>query len=343
MTKAGAGTLTLTAANSHGGTILTNGILNINNTNALGSGPFTIYAGTIDNSTAAAISNANNNTMNWSSNFTFTGTRNLDLGTGAVVVTAPLTLTGNANTLTVSGPVTGGDGIFDVTKAGNGTFAYNGAIALSTPQTLTVSAGTESLNGPISGSSTMTKAGAGTLTLTAANSHGGTILTNGILNINNAGALGSGPFTIYAGTIDNSTAAAISNANNNAMNWNGSFTFTGTRDLNLGTGAVVVAGPLTLTGSASNLTVGGPVTGGNGMLDVSKAGNGTLIYNEVSTADHGADTHRLGRHRDLQRRRQRRQRDFRRDQGRRRRAGLQPVHRACGCSDTHCVRWHRDL
>ena len=58
---------------------------------------------------------------------------------------------------------------------------------------------------------------------------GGVTLSTGTLDINNAGALGTGTFTIDAGTtIDNTSGAAITLSTNNAQIWNGSFTFTGT-------------------------------------------------------------------------------------------------------------------
>ncbi len=54
-----------------------------------------------------------------------------------------------------------------------------------------------------------------------------------------ASALGNSVFTITGGTIDN-TSGSLVTLNNNAQNWNASFTFTGTNDLNLGTGAVTM-------------------------------------------------------------------------------------------------------
>ena len=89
------------------------------------------------------------------------------------------------------------------------------------------------------GSTGLYKTAAGTLTITNANSYtGGTTLAAGTLNINNTAALGAGSssLTITGGTIDNTSGGIITLANNNPENWNGDFTFTGTNDLNLGTG-----------------------------------------------------------------------------------------------------------
>ena len=45
---------------------------------------------------------------------------------------------------------------------------------------------------------------------------------------------------VNGGTIDNTTAGLITNSGNNAVTWGGDFAFGGTRDLNMGTGAVTM-------------------------------------------------------------------------------------------------------
>jgi hypothetical protein len=70
--------------------------------------------------------------------------------------------------------------------------------------------------------------------------------------------------------------ANLVNANNNAQNWNGDFTFVGTNNLNLGSGAVTTANAystVTVTVSAGTLTTNGDFTLGN---PLTKAGGGTL-------------------------------------------------------------------
>jgi autotransporter-associated beta strand protein len=111
----------------------------------------------------------------------------------------------------------------------------------------------------------ITKQGPGSLTLSNANTHsGGTTLSAGTLNINNANALGTGTFTITTGTIDNTTGGGITNAGNNAIVLGGNFVFGGTQDLNLGTGAITNAGSrtITLNGTSKTLTLGGTMTNG---------------------------------------------------------------------------------
>jgi fibronectin-binding autotransporter adhesin len=105
---------------------------------------------------------------------------------------------------------------------------------------------------------------------------GGVTLVSGTFDINSATALGAaaGAFTITTGAIDNTSGAAITIANNNPQNWNGSFTFTGSNALNLGTGAVTLGAAVTVTTPGATLTVGGPV---GGSFALTKAGAGTLV------------------------------------------------------------------
>ena len=123
--------------------------------------------------------------------------------------------------------------------------------------------------------STLFVNGAGTVTIATSNSYGGgTFLNAGLLNIGNSAALGSGPLTISGGSIDNTAGQAITLANNIAQNWDNSFTFLGSNDLNLGTGAVTLSGSPTITVVAGTLTVGGGI-GGTSQLNL--AGAGTFV------------------------------------------------------------------
>jgi LPXTG-site transpeptidase (sortase) family protein len=243
LTKAGAGILTLTAANTHSGTTLTAGTLNIGNALAPGSAAsaFIINGGSINNTSGGALTLANY-PYTIGGNFTFVGTNNLNLGTGAVTLTGNRTVTVTANTLTVGGV--------------------------------------------IGGAFRLTKAGAGTLTLTGANTHSGTTLSAGTLNINNAQALGAaaGAFIITAGTIDNTSGAAITTLNY-PQNWNGNFAFTGTNNLNLGTGAVTMNAARTVTVNANTLSVGGVI---GGAFRLTKAGAGALTLSGANTFTGGA-------------------------------------------------------
>ena len=246
LTKTGNGTLTLTGANTHSGTTLAAGTLNINNAQALGNvaSAFIITSGTIDNTSGAALITLNY-PQNWNGNFTFIGTSDLNLGTGAVTMSAARTVTVNASTLTVGGVISGAG--FRLTKAGVGALT-------------------------LSGTNTFT---------------GGTTLSAGTLNINSTQALGTvaGTFIITGGTIDNTSGAALATLNY-PQNWNGNFIFTGTNNLNLGTGAVTMNAARTVTVTANTLTVGGVISGAGFRL--TKAGAGVLTLSGTNTFTGGA-------------------------------------------------------
>ncbi|MBE2285205.1 MAG: autotransporter-associated beta strand repeat-containing protein [Prosthecobacter sp.] len=135
----------------------------------------------------------------------------------------------------------------------------------------------------------VTKSGAGVVTLSGNNSGaGGLMLSGGSLNINSATALGTGLFTIGVGTtIDSTGASAVALTTGNAMNWAGSFTFTGTRSLDLGAGAVTMPNHTTVTVNGQTLTVGGVISdNGNGRV-LTKAGAGTLVLGGTNTYSGG--------------------------------------------------------
>ena len=101
-----------------GGTTLTAGTLDINNPSALGTvaGTFTINGGTIDNNSGGDITTLNY-PQSWASDFIFTGTNNLNLGTGAVAMSASRQVTVNGSILTIGGIISGNT--FSLTKSGS--------------------------------------------------------------------------------------------------------------------------------------------------------------------------------------------------------------------------------
>jgi autotransporter-associated beta strand protein len=86
-------------------------------------------------------------------------------------------------------------------------------------------------------------------------------------------------FTINGGTLT-SGQNGLTNSFNNAINLNGSFTFSGANSLNLGTGNVTLSQNITATISGASLTFGGVISGSNG---INKAGAGTLIFGGTNT------------------------------------------------------------
>ena len=160
-------------------------------------------------------------------------------------------------------------------------------MTLGANRTVTVSAGTLTEGGVISGAYSLTKSGSGALTLSGANTFsGGLTLSAGTLNINNSKALGAAAsvFTISAGSIDNTSGAAVTLSNNNAQSWGADFVFKGTNDLNLGTGAVTLGANRTVTVSAGTLTEGGVISGA---YSFTKAGDGVMTLSGANTFSGG--------------------------------------------------------
>lgn len=133
----------------------------------------------------------------------------------------------------------------------------------------------------IVGTSALAKTGTNVVTILNANTYsGGTTLAAGTLQLGNANALGTGALSISGGVLDSAVANLV-NAQNNAQNWNGSFAFAGSQNLNLGTGAVSLNASPTVTVVTNTLTIGGPISGGGNGL--TKAGNGALTLSGGST------------------------------------------------------------
>jgi len=264
VTKIGAGTLTLSGTNTGaGGLVLAEGRLNLNSAAALGSGALTIASGTILDSTGSgAVTLTGGNALNWSGSFTFLGTKALDLGVGAVSLHQNIILTVNSQTLTVGGTLGDGGAGYGLTKAGAGALTLNGSLTL---------AGALGIN-------------VGTLTLNAANTLGGGVVLNSgsTLRIGHAGALGTGNLALNGGTFDNVSGAALTLSGNNAQAWAGSYTFTGSNDLNLGTGGITLTTSPTVTVSANTLTAGGAITDNMAGFGLTKSGAGTLVLNALN-------------------------------------------------------------
>ena len=168
----------------------------------------------------------------------------------------------------------------------NGSFTFNGttnlhlgtgAVTLGASLGVAVNANTLTVGGPVAGAFALTKQGGGKLTLSGSNTFsGGLTLNAGTLNVAGTNALGTGTLTFLGGALDNTSGASFTNLNNNTQVWNGSFTFAGTTNLHLGTGAVSLVAVGTVTVSANTLTVGGPISGAGALI---KSGGGTLVLN----------------------------------------------------------------
>ncbi|MEZ0385476.1 MAG: beta strand repeat-containing protein, partial [Verrucomicrobium sp.] len=174
LSKAGSGTLTLGGANTFsGGMTLSAGTLNLGNASALGTGTFTIAGGTL-NTAGTNLTLSTNNTQLWNGNFTFTGSNSLNLGTGAVTLSANRQVTVTANTLTVGGGIGEASSGLTFTKAGVGTLVLNGNNTYT---------GATTISGGVlifgTGAGTVTTAGSFTISANAAlGAQGSTGFTN---------------------------------------------------------------------------------------------------------------------------------------------------------------------
>jgi autotransporter-associated beta strand protein len=129
----GNGALALSGTNTYsGGTTISGGVLDINSNSAVGSGTLTIAGGSIDNTSGHPVTLGNIAEV-WSGNFTFKGSNYLNLGTGAVSVTAVTstttrTITLSAGTLEVDGNITAAS---PISTNGNGTLILGGSNSIT--------------------------------------------------------------------------------------------------------------------------------------------------------------------------------------------------------------------
>ncbi len=321
LTKIGAGVLTLSAANTYTGpTIIAGGILNLNNAAVLSSRTLITFAG-------GELQYSRNNATDYSAQFSTAANQPYQIDTngqyvnfaaGLNSVGGSLTLSGNSDSmLTLSGAST----YTGPTVLNGGVLSLNNSAATASSSSITFAGGglqysannkaddsaqfAKANNQPYSvdtngqnvtfasalvgAGSSLTKAGNGTLTLSAANTYTGpTNLYGGLVNLNNPAALGSTSVITFGGgglqysavnTTDYSASFDTSNNQSYLIDTNGqNVTFaTGLSSVG-GTLDKVGAGTLTLSGnntydrvtvvSAGTLSVtGGTVGIDDGMGD----------------------------------------------------------------------------
>ena len=302
MTKSGAGTLTLSAANNlTGGITINDGILKLNIANALtansgyatsslilGSGTAPTLQLNGFNASLLSLVSTNANAIVENSNTTTSvgiticnGADNTFAGIirdGAGTKTLSLSKAG-AGTLTLSGAntYTGGTTVYGgKLRLGDGTIGNDGSITGNI--TITNNAdlvynlfGSRTNSAVISGNGSLTKVGSGTLTLSGASTYtGATTINDGVLQIGNGGAAGS----LSTSSVITNNATLVFKRSNTITQ--GTDFYTGAIS---GSGPLIQAGTGTLILNTNNSYTGG-TTISNGVLklacDNAVSSNGTV-------------------------------------------------------------------
>ncbi len=291
----GAGGATLSGSNSYtGGTVISAGALSFAASSALppsgaggdisiapgaalgATGPYStvtawINSGRIATSSSGAIALVANSSENINLATAGGGAyRSLSLGScGTNVYSGTLTPAGNTYYLG------GGYGTLVMATANALTDSSNGASQLQVNGNVAFS-GSNSYSG-----GTTLNGGALSVEAAAALGSGPVTVNAGLLNVNQPQGLGACVLTINGGTIDNTSGCPVAITTNNQQNWDGDFSFQGSNDLNLGTGAVTLSTNRMVTVAAGNLTVGGVISGPGAGL--TKAGAGRLVLTGANT------------------------------------------------------------
>ena len=187
-----AGTLTLAGSSTTSAVTLTAGRLNVNHASALGAGTLTLTTGTLDNTSGAALTLTTNNPVTLGT-FTFGGSNDLNLGTGSVTMgTSDRVINIDGESTLTMGTVSSNSAATRILQVNQGR-GTAGKLVLSAFD-LNVSADTAGRTRNLTGTGQIvitgvvangnafnngiTKNGAGTLTLSGANTFGGSIIGN---------------------------------------------------------------------------------------------------------------------------------------------------------------------
>jgi fibronectin-binding autotransporter adhesin len=326
LTKAGAGTMVLGAANTYtGGTTINAGTVAISNGASFGSNTVTFAS---NGTTVAALAS-----VLVTNNYVLTGSGTMDVGanvltnsgvisgagsltkegTGTMVLGAANTYTGgttiNAGTVAISNGSSFGSNTVtfasnDTTVAALASVRVTNDYALTGSGTMDVGANILTNSGVISGAGSLTKAGAGTMVLGAANTYtGGTTINAGTVAISNGASFGSNTVTFASNGTRVVALASVQVTNDYALTGNGTMDV-GANNLT-NSGVISGAGSLTKAGAGTMLlsglnTYGGTTTVGGGTLQVTNLANagvnsaigtnGTIILTNGGTLDYAGTT-----------------------------------------------------
>ncbi len=339
LTKVNTGTLTLSGANTYnGGTTVSAGTLALSGSGSLLNSSVTVSAGTFTEAATATIGGATASLAFYGTSVTLSNANTygggttwgnpassvaggiLALGNNQALGTGALTNRNNnattpANSIqstdstarTITNAITiAGSGIFFNT-AGTGDLTFSGSVDLgsvSSPnRTFNVGNNFTTLSGVISGSgATLTKTGAGTLTLSGTNTYTGSTTIDAVLSINSITNVGGGASALGAPTTVANGMINIGSTSYGQLKYTGGSTTTD-RILNLvsattqwgqidqsGTGLLKFTGFVTNSGTGKNFELYGSTAGigelaggiNNGanasaVLALNKYGTGTWV------------------------------------------------------------------
>ena len=269
LSKAGTGTLTLSAANTYtGATTVSGGTLVVSNASGLGTtaGATTVVSGaTLD--LQNVVVGAEAITLNGGTLKTSTGSSSL---AGAVTLGAASSIDSSGTALTLTG---------GITNAGYlSTFSGAGSTSLSSTK--------------ITGTGGLTKTGSGTLTLSAADDYSGaTTISAGTVKAGSASALGSSAVSVAIGAALDLNGQSI---NNNLSIGGTGISSTGALLNSSGSAAsdsgTVSMSAATSIGGGGDITLSGVLSGGYALTKVGSATltlSGTNTYNGGSTVSAG--------------------------------------------------------
>jgi len=266
VTKAGAGILALSAANTNTGvTTVSAGTLDVRNNAALGTvaGATTVSAGATLRINGTGLAIAEPITLNGSGvggSGALSNLANNNTISGAITLGSAARINSDAGTLTVSNTITGAT--MGLTVGGAGNTTISGVIGTT--------------------SGALAKDGSGTLTLSAANTYtGATTVTAGVLDAQSNTALGStaGATTVAALAALQVDGNGLAIAEPLTLNGTGVAAGGALRNLangNTVSGAITLGSATRINSDAGTLTISNNIGGAAQALTVGGAGNTTI-------------------------------------------------------------------
>lgn len=277
LTKIGAGTLTLTAANTYGGaTTVSGGTLQIGNGGTSGS-----LAGDVSIGSGATLSFNRSDDSTHSGRISGNGTLE-KLGAGTLTLTGTDAFGGS--TTISNGTLQIGDGGAAGALTGTVNVGAGAVLAFNSSENFTYASS-------LTGGGSVRQLGSGTLTLSGNNTYTGTtVLGGGVVAVNSADAIGSGGAISFTGgtlrfgatNTDFSSRFAVGLNQSYNIDTNGlNVTFATALTSGGGTLTKLGAGTLTLTADA---TFGGASTVSAGTLQLGNGGTAGALAGNASVA-----------------------------------------------------------